>query len=158
MVQNAAIVLSAILVLASLGGLCEKGSLFFDAYRIDAYSQIFKLIISIGLFLIVFMGYGLSGISDKYHPEYLMFLTISSMGLVFLSSSVELITMVLSLEISSFALYVIIPFRKMAGFNNQMESGIKYVLFGAVASGIYGSLYIRFLRNYFMILPRFYRE
>lgn len=143
-VQNAAIVLSAILVLASLSGLCEKGSLFYDAYRIDAYSQIFKVIISIGLFLIIFMGYGLRGISEKYHPEYLMFLTISSMGLVFLTSSVELITMVLSLEISSFSLYVIIPFRKTAGFDKQMESGIKYVLFGAVASGIslYGSSYV----------------
>jgi len=143
-IQNAAIALSAILVLASLGGLSEKGSLFFDAYRIDAYSQIFKLIISMGLFLIVFMGYGLSGISEKYHSEYFMFLTISSLGLVFLSSSVELITMVLSLEISSFSLYVIIPFRKHSGFGNQMESGIKYVLFGAVASGIslYGSSYV----------------
>lgn len=144
LVHNSAIILSAVLVIAALSGLGEKGSLFFDAYRVDAYSQIFKLIISIGLFLIVFMGQGLSGVTEKYQPEYLMFLVISSMGLVFLSSSVELITMVLSLEISSFALYVVIPLRKTTGYSNQMESGIKYVLFGAVASGIslYGSSYI----------------
>lgn len=143
-VQNTAIILAGFLVLASLVGLGEKGSLFYDAYQIDAYSQIFKVIISIGLFLVIFMGYGLSGIDKKLQPEYFMFLTISSMGLIFLSSSVEIITMVLSLEISSFALYVVIPFRKKEGYRSQMESGIKYVLFGAVSSGIslYGSSYL----------------
>lgn len=143
-VQGAAIALSAMLVLASLAGIGEKGTLFFDAYQIDAYSQIFKVIISIGLFLIVFMGYGLRGIDEKLNSEYFMFLVMSAMGLVFLSSSVELITMILSLEISSFSLYVVIPFRKKAGYGRQMEAGIKYVLFGAAASGIslYGSSYI----------------
>lgn len=144
MVQNAAVVFAGVLVLASLAGLGEKGSLFYGAYQIDAYSQIFKVIISIGLFLVIFMGYGLSGINRKLHAEYFMLLTLSSMGLVFLSSSVELITMVLSLEISSFSLYVVIPFRNQEGYRGQMESGIKYVLFGAVSSGIslYGASYI----------------
>ena len=73
-----------------------------------------------------------------------MFLTLSVTGLVFLTSSVELLTIVLSLEISSFALYVVIPFRYQDGYKKQMEAGIKYVMFGAIATGIslYGMSYI----------------
>jgi NADH-quinone oxidoreductase subunit N len=57
---------------------------------------------------------------------------------------VELITIILSLEIHSFALFIIIPFRKHGAYRKQMEAGIKYALFGAAASGIslYGLSYI----------------
>jgi len=50
----------------------------------------------------------------------------------------------LSLEIHSFALFIIIPFRKHGAYRKQMEAGIKYALFGAAASGIslYGLSYI----------------
>ncbi len=143
-VQGVAFVLAAFIAVVSLFSLGEKGSMFYGAYQIDAFSQVFKVIISVGFFLVVFMGAGLKGIDEKLHPEYFMFLSISAMGLIFLTSSAELITMVISLEISSFAVYVIIPFRKTAGYSKQMEAGIKYVLFGAAASGIslYGSSYI----------------
>jgi proton-translocating NADH-quinone oxidoreductase chain N len=61
-----------------------------------------------------------------------------------MSSAVELITIILSLEIHSFALFIIIPFRKHGAYRKQMEAGIKYALFGAAASGIslYGLSYI----------------
>ena len=118
--------------------------LFFDAYRVDVFSQIFKVIFCLGLFIVIYLGEGLKGITDRLKAEYYMFLTLSTLGLVFLSSSVELLTIVVSLEISSFAIYVVIPFRFQEGYRKQMEAGIKYVMFGALATGIslYGMSYI----------------
>lgn len=119
-------------------------TLFFETYRIDLFSQVFKIMLTVGLFLVIYLGMGLRGIDQNIRAEYYMFLTLSVLGLVFLSSAVELLTIVLSLEISSFALYVIIPFRFQPGYRKQMEAGIKYVLFGALASGLslYGISYI----------------
>jgi len=142
--QGITLVLAALATLAAVATFNHQGLMFYEAYRVDVYSQIFKIIITGALFLVVFMGSGLSGVERQIKPEYYLFLTISSMGLVFLSSAVELLTILLSLEISSYALYVIIPLRRQDGFRIQMEAGIKYVLFGALSTGItlFGISYI----------------
>lgn len=142
--QAIALVLSAAVFVISVASTGQAGSLFLDAYQVDAFSQVFKVIITFGLFLVIYMGTGLKGIESGVKPEYYMFLTISSLGLVMMTSSVELLTILICLEISSFALYVIIPFRNAGAYRSQMEAGIKYVLFGAAATGItlYGMSYI----------------
>lgn len=136
-VYGAALVLSATVVVCAVGSWGHEGALFFGAYRVDAFSQLFKIFISMGLFVVLAMGEGLKGIEERLRPEYFLFVTVSASGLVFLSSAVELITIFISLEVSSFALYVVIPFRKADGrHREQMEAGIKYILFGAISSGI----------------------
>ena len=142
--RSLGLLLSAVAVTASVYSYGLKGSLFFDAYRVDAFSQLFKVIITFGLFIVIYLGEGLYGIDNTLRPEYYLFLTISAFGLVSMSSAVELITIIISLEISSFALFIIIPFRKHGAYREQMEAGIKYALFGVAASGItlYGMSYI----------------
>jgi NADH-quinone oxidoreductase subunit N len=142
--RSLGLLLSAIAVTASVYSYGFKGSLFFEAYRVDAFSQVFKVIITFGLFIVIYLGDGLYGVDDTLRPEYYLFLTISAFGLVSMSSAVELITIIISLEISSFALFIIIPFRKQGAYREQMEAGIKYALFGVAASGItlYGMSYI----------------
>jgi NADH-quinone oxidoreductase subunit N len=142
--QGMGLGLSALAVAASVYAYGQDGSLFFDAYRIDALSQIFKVILTFGLFIVIYLGDGLTGINESLRCEYYFFLTLSVFGLVCMSSAVELITIMLCLEISSFALFIIIPFRKRGAWREQMEAGIKYALFGAAASGItlYGMSYV----------------
>jgi NADH-quinone oxidoreductase subunit N len=143
--QMTALILAAVVVVVTTCSYGQEGTLFFSAYRIDPFSQLFKIIITFGLFLIIYMGTGLKGIEPDLQPEYYMFLTLSTLGLVFLSSAVELLTIVISLEISSFSLYVMIPFRRQSNMHREhFEAGIKYILFGAAATGItlYGLSYI----------------
>ena len=142
--QGLGLLFSGMAVLVSLYSYGMHGSLFFNAYRVDAFSQIFKVIIAFGLFIVIYLGSGLYGIENALRPEYYLFLTLSAFGLMVMSSAVELITIILCLEIHSFALFIIIPFRKHGAYRKQMEAGIKYALFGAAASGIslYGISYI----------------
>jgi proton-translocating NADH-quinone oxidoreductase chain N len=135
---------SAITILITVSTFGKEGTLFFNAYRVDAFSQMFKVIITFGLFIVIYLGKGLYGIDNTLRPEYYLFMTLSAFGLMCMSSAVELITIILSLEIHSFALFIIIPFRKHGAYRKQMEAGIKYALFGAAASGIslYGLSYI----------------
>jgi len=142
--QALGLLFSAIAILVTVSSYGMEGTLFFNAYRVDAFSQIFKVIITFGLFIVIYLGRGLYGIDNTLRPEYYLFLTLSAFGLMCMSSAVELITIILSLEIHSFALFIIIPFRKQGAYRRQMEAGIKYALFGAAASGIslYGMSYI----------------
>ena len=142
--QALGLLFSAMAILVTMSTYGIEGTLFFNAYRVDAFSQIFKVIITFGLFIVIYLGRGLYGIDNTLRPEYYLFLTLSAFGLMCMSSAVELITIILSLEIHSFALFIIIPFRKHGAYRRQMEAGIKYALFGAAASGIslYGMSYI----------------
>ena len=142
--QALGLLFSAIAILVTMSTYGMEGTLFFNAYRVDAFSQIFKVIITFGLFIVIYLGKGLYGIDNTLRPEYYLFMTLSAFGLMCMSSAVELITIILSLEIHSFALFIIIPFRKHGAYRRQMEAGIKYALFGAAASGIslYGMSYI----------------
>ncbi len=142
--QALGLLFSAIAILVTVSSYGMEGTLFFNAYRVDAFSQMFKVIITFGLFIVIYLGKGLYGIDNTLRPEYYLFMTLSAFGLMCMSSAVELITIILSLEIHSFALFIMIPFRKHGAYRKQMEAGIKYALFGAAASGIslYGMSYI----------------
>lgn len=142
--QAVAFVQAVVVALITIASYKSSGRLFFDAYQVDVFSQVFKMILTLGLVLVIALGAGLKGVKKEITAEYYMFLTISVLGLVFLSSSVELLTIIISLEISSFALYVIIPFRQQKGYKKQMEAGIKYAMFGALSTGIslYGMSYL----------------
>jgi len=141
--------LSGLSLLAAIIACNQQALLFFDSYRVDGLSQIFKIMILLGLFLTIGSGYGLSGIAEKLRPEYYLFLAIATFGLVCMVSSNELLTILMSLEISAFAIYVLIPFRNLSTCCGQMEGAIKYFLFGSIASGImlYGMSYIFGLGN-----------
>lgn len=139
----AAKVLSFIAFSISLICIANRGELFYGAYRVDLYSQVFKILIAFGMCLVIFMFTDKDGIEEEYLPEYFMFLGLSSLGLMMLSSSVELISIIISLEISSYSLYVIVPLRRSQDAN-QIEASMKYLFFGAISTGImlYGIGYL----------------
>ncbi|MHC1697900.1 MAG: NADH-quinone oxidoreductase subunit N [Geobacteraceae bacterium] len=114
-----------------------QGDLFYHAYRVDLFSQIFKFFILAGLTGITLFGQRLTDIRNDIRPEYFLFLLLATLGLVMLVSCVELISLLVSLELSSFAIYLLIPLRcERDGLRMQMESAAKYVIFGVLATGI----------------------
>ena len=71
-VQAISLVLAAITLVITIASLGTQGLMFYDAYQIDALSQLFKVVIVLGLFLVFFLGTGLTGIEEKLHTEYNM--------------------------------------------------------------------------------------
>lgn len=115
----------------------SEGELFYSAYKIDLFSQLFKLLIVIGFGVVVLLGKELKSISEEVKPEYYLFLLLSTLGLMMVVSSVELLSLFVALELSSFALYLLVPMRDdRSGVRIQMESAAKYVIFGVMATGI----------------------
>ena len=121
----------------SVGCLFAKGTLFYGAYRVDLFSQMVKGVLSVGFTLLLLFGADTRGISVRMRPEYYFFLLTSLLGLTLLSSSVELVTLFIALELSSYSLYLLVPMRTPSdSMRAPMEAAIKYLLFGVTASGI----------------------
>jgi NADH-quinone oxidoreductase subunit N len=155
-------VLSLVGLVITLISINGRGSLFYGAYRIDLFSQVFKAVFVYGFVFVIFMLGRKNEIEEGYLAEYFMFLGFSTLGLMMLVSSVELISIAISLEISSYSLYVIVPLRK-GQTKVQLEAAMKYLFFGAISSGImiYGMSYLygmtqsTFLSRIIFILPKF---
>ena len=126
---------------ATLLSFQAKGILFYEVYAVDQYSQLFKMMIGFSLAIALIFGQNLKGISSNVHAEYYLFLFLGVLGLMMLVSSVELIAIFISLELSSFSLYLLVPMRDdRTGLRAQMEAGMKYIFFGVMATGfmLYG--------------------
>jgi NADH-quinone oxidoreductase subunit N len=135
--KTAALVLSFLVIGVCVFCLGQQGDLFSGAYRVDLFSQVLKLVFAVGFALILLLGGGLADIRENVKPEYFLFLTISISGLMMLVSSVDMLTLVIALEVSAFPLYLMIPMRREGeGHRSQMESAIKYMMFGIAANGI----------------------
>jgi NADH-quinone oxidoreductase subunit N len=115
----------------------NEGLLFFAAYKVDLYSQLFKLLVVSGFGVVVLLDQNLPAIDEKIRPEYYLFLLLSTLGLMMVVSCVELLSLFVALELSSFALYLLVPMRdERTGVRGQMEAAAKYVIFGVMATGI----------------------
>ena len=134
--------LTAVGLLVTGSCLFQQGYLFYEAYRVDLFSQIFKFALSLGLFLVLTISHNLAHIEERYHAEFYLFLTTTTLGMMMLVSGVELLTIYVALELSSYSLYILVPLRRGDGID--VEAGIKYLFIGAVSSGfmLFGLSYI----------------
>lgn len=133
---------SAALFLVSILSFRANGMMFYGVYQVDMLSQFFKIAVSAGFMVTVFNALKQPTLEETYREDYFLFLAFSAWGLMLLSSAVELFAIYLALELSSYSLYAIIPLRSRE--RGAAEAGIKYILFGAVATALalYGLSYV----------------
>ncbi|AGW12185.1 NADH-quinone oxidoreductase subunit N [Megalodesulfovibrio gigas] len=129
-------------IAAALIGMGDSGSLFYGAYQIDALSQFFKLAVAVGFTIAALNAANPPQLDAAKKPDFYFFLAASAWGLMLLASCVECVTIYVALEISSYSLYAVVPLR--AKERQAAEAGVKYILFGAVATAIalYGLSYL----------------
>lgn len=135
--HRTSLALAGLALAACVASLGREALLFNGAYQVDGYSQWLKVVVVAGYFLALLMTGPLNDIRPACQGEYHLFLALSVTGLCLLVSSIEVITLVVALELSSFPLYLMVPMRReREGQRQQMESAIKYLMFGVAANGV----------------------
>lgn len=154
-----ALLLASVGVVVCLASVRLEGTLFYGVYRVDLFSQVFKVILAMGLFLVICICSELNSIEEKHHPEFYLLLTTCTLAMMLLVSSVELLTIYVALELSSYSLYILVAMRR--GYGVHVESGIKYFLIGAFASAVmlfgiaslYGVIHTTYVAEIIKVLP-----
>ncbi len=100
--RKSVIFFGACLIFATLVSFRQEGYLFFNSYKVDLYSQFFKLIMAMATLAVLLFTQNLPSIEKKSKTEYYLFFFMSLLGLMILVSSVELITIFVALELASF--------------------------------------------------------
>ncbi len=98
---------------------------FFPAFR--------QLILLSALLVAVLFPKPMQIIKNKVLGEYYFLLLSASLGLMLMLTSEEWLTLLISLELSAVALYVMVV---LSWQKNSLEGSMKYLLFGIMASAI----------------------
>ena len=135
--RRAALFTGLATLVACVACIGSEAVLFDGAYRVDMFSQLLKTVFAFGFLVIVLLSGDLPDISRKIQPEYYLLLSLSVSGLLMLVSCVDMLTLVIALELSSFPLFFLVAMRRERdGQRVQMEAAIKYIMFGVAANGI----------------------
>lgn len=110
----------------------HQASGFYGMVTCDNFGVTFKLLFSIIALLGVLIAQRYLTAKNINRPEYYALLLISTMGMMVMANTTDLVVIFLGLEIMSVPLYVLAGFARRSLESN--EAGIKYFIMGAFAS------------------------
>ncbi|MEX1247283.1 MAG: NADH-quinone oxidoreductase subunit N [Anaerolineales bacterium] len=100
--------------------------------RHDWLAFIFKIIFLVSALITTLLSVGWEAVWRK--GEYYVLLLTSTLGMTLMAASGDLIMLFLAIETTSIPLYIMAGF--ITGDDKSTESGFKYLLFGAVTTGV----------------------
>ena len=107
---------------------------FYGMVRIDGFALVFKAIFLMAAALAIAISTRFLDIEREQHGEYYALVLFATVGMMFLGSGYDLISLYIALELMAVTFYVLVAFTKRERRSN--EAGMKYFLLGAFSSGI----------------------
>src|SRR6266446_4924651 len=107
---------------------------FYGMIRIDGFAIVFKGIFLISAALAIAIATRFLDIEGEQHGEYYALILFATIGMMFLGSGYDLISLYIALELMAVTFYVLVAFTKRQKPSN--EAAMKYFLLGAFSSGI----------------------
>jgi NADH-quinone oxidoreductase subunit N len=123
-----------IVTLAAKGISGHPRTMFGGAYVVDVFSLVLKALFIGAGYVILLMGTNYIEEGDYYEGEYAFLLLSSLLGMVVISSSRDLISIFIALEMLSVPAYMLAGWRKRDLKSN--EASLKYYLLGVLATGV----------------------
>jgi NADH-quinone oxidoreductase subunit N len=126
-------------VLASIAATALQGGYFGDAFfgmvRVDRFSIFFHLIVGFVAAVVLLASLEYMTVQRIRAGEYYGLILLGAMGMMLMSSAMELVLIFIALEISSISTYVLAGFRRRAA--TSIESSLKYFLLGSFATAFF---------------------
>jgi len=130
-ISLAGIVVAAGFTLAMWGGTSQ--AIFNNMLAVDNFALFFKLLFLGIAALIILSSVDYVSKFTHFQGEYYALILISTLGMMLMAATTELISLYIALELTSISLYVLVGFLKNS---KSSEASLKYLLLGAVASAI----------------------
>ncbi|RYC17633.1 NADH-quinone oxidoreductase subunit NuoN [Ciceribacter ferrooxidans] len=111
-----------------------EGSAFGGAYLADGYARFMKVLALIGSVTAMIMAVGHARFDHLDRFEFPVLLVLATLGIMLMISANDLISLYLSLELQSLALYVVAAINRDS--LRSTEAGLKYFVLGALSSGM----------------------
>jgi len=108
--------------------------MFGGGYVVDNFSLVLKTVFILAGYIVILLSTTYVEEGDYYQGEYYFLLLTSVLGMVMMSSSRDLVSIFVALELLSIPAYMLAAWRKRDVKSN--EAGVKYLLLGVFASAV----------------------
>lgn len=126
-------------LLAGLAATCIQaenyGNAFFNMVRVDAFSVFFHFVILLIALVVVLTSFNYLEVQQIHSGEYYGLILFGTVGMILMSSAIELVLIFIALEISSISTYILAGFRRRTA--ESAESSLKYFLLGSFATAFF---------------------
>ncbi len=112
----------------------QGGSLWNDMFAADGFAFMFKIVFLGAAFFAIGISFGVVGRMTHHRGEYFALILFSTVGMMFLASAKELITLYIGLELTTIPLFVLAAYMKTN--RGSAEAGLKYMVIGAASSAL----------------------
>ncbi len=107
--------------------------LFNNMLAVDNFAMFFKMVFIGTAFLVILASADYVAKLTRFQGEYYALILLSTLGMMLMAATAELISIYIALELTSISLYTLVGFLK--DFKST-EASLKYLLLGAIASAV----------------------
>ena len=129
-------------LIGALGGLVATysqtgyfGSAFSNMVSVDTFSVFFHFVVLLIALVVILTSFEYIAVQKMRAGEYYSLILFGTVGMMLMSSAVELVLIFIALEISSISTYILAGFRRRAA--ESAESSLKYFLLGSFATAFF---------------------
>ena len=130
-VSIAGLAVSAGFTIAMWGG--SSQAIFNNMLAVDNFALFFKLLFLGIAALVILASTDYVSKFARFQGEYYALVLLSTLGMMLMAATAELISIYIALELTSISLYILVGFLKDS---KSSEASLKYLLLGAVASAV----------------------
>lgn len=110
-----------------------ESQVIYGLLQVDRFALFFKLVFISGAILVVLSSADYSPKLQGVIGEYLALICFSTLGMMLMASSINLVSLFLSLEMATIPLYIL---SGLLQDKKSTEASLKYVLIGGIASAV----------------------
>ncbi|MFZ5861295.1 MAG: NADH-quinone oxidoreductase subunit N [Nitrospirota bacterium] len=125
-------------VLASLAwmwGNDVQGALFKQTFVLDPFAVFFKIIVVLSTILIVLASLDYIKRIVLFRGEYYLMVLLSALGMLFMASANDLLTMFITIEFSTFGFYILVAYLREDNLFSS-EAGLKFFVLSVFTAAI----------------------
>lgn len=113
----------------------SPGLAFSNTIRIDSFSIFFSFLVTAIAAVVILSSFEYMAVQRIRAGEYYALILFGVVGMVLMSSAIELVMIFIGLEISSISTYILAGFRRNEA--SSSESSLKYFLLGSFATAFF---------------------
>jgi NADH-quinone oxidoreductase subunit N len=110
------------------------GTLFANMFVVDRMALFFKILIVLATILVIVASIEFVHRFTFFRGEYYFLVAMSALGMMFMASANDLLSVFVTLEFSTFGFYVLVAYLREDAASN--EAGLKFFILGVFAAGL----------------------
>ena len=112
-----------------------EGSLFHQAFVLDPFAIFFKIVVVVSTLVVILASLDYIKRIYLFRGEYYIMILLSALGMLFMASANDLLTMFITIELATFGFYILIAYLREDDLRSS-EAGLKFFVLSVFTAAI----------------------